>query len=117
MTNDYLDVGIVTVKPEKRGEFESIIKKMVEANRKHQGDYWLTTEMMFGPGNTFTYVSPRQNYAGVEQGFGNFMGALQKSLGRGRDSQTDAGLWHLSQQQPGRVSTAAMGLECQCANQ
>ena len=69
MTNDYLDVGIVTVKPEKRGEFESIIKKMVEANRKHQGDYWLTTEMMFGPGNTFTYVSPRQNYAGVEQGF------------------------------------------------
>ncbi len=81
MTNDYLDVGIVTVKPEKRGEFESIIKKMVEANRKHQGDYWLTTEMMFGPGNTFTYVSPRQNYAGVEQGFGNFMGALQKSLG------------------------------------
>ena len=81
MTNDYLDVGIVTVKPEKRGEFESIIKKMVEANRKHQGDYWMTTEMMFGPGNTFTYVSPRQNYAGVEQGFGNFMGALQKSLG------------------------------------
>ena len=81
MTNDYLDVGIVTVKPEKRAEFESIIKKMVEANRKHQGDYWLTTEMMFGPGNTLTYVSPRQNYAGVEQGFGSFMGALQKSLG------------------------------------
>ena len=79
--NDYLDVGIVTVKPEKRGEFEAIIKKMVDANRKHQGDHWLTTEMMFGPGNTFTYVSPRQNYAGVEQGYGSFMGAMQKSLG------------------------------------
>ena len=50
MMNDYLDVGIVTVKPEKRGEFEAIIKKMVDANRKHQGDNWLTTEMMFGPG-------------------------------------------------------------------
>jgi hypothetical protein len=74
-------VGIVTVKPEKRGEFEAIIKKMVDANRKHQGDHWLTTEMMFGPGNTFTYVSPRKNYAGVEQGYGSFMGAMQKSLG------------------------------------
>ena len=38
-------------------------------------------QMMFGPGNTFTYVSPRQNYAGVEQGYGSFMGAMQKSLG------------------------------------
>ena len=81
MMNDYLDVGVVTVKPEKRAEFESIIKKMVDANRKHQGDNWLTSEMMFGPGNTFTYVSPRQNYAGVEQGYGSFMGAMQKSLG------------------------------------
>ena len=81
MMNDYLDVGIVTVKPEKRTEFEAIIKKMVDGNRKHQGDHWLTTEMMFGPGNTFTYVSPRQNYAGVEQGYGSFMGAMQKSLG------------------------------------
>jgi len=81
MMNDYLDVGIVTVKPEKRGEFEAIIKKMVDANRKHQGDHWLTTEMMFGPGNTLTYVSPRQNYAGIEQGYGSFMGAMQKSLG------------------------------------
>ncbi len=79
--NDYLDVGVVTVKPEKRGEFEAIIKKMVDANRKHQGDNWLTSEMMFGPGNTFTYVSPRQNYAGVEQAYGSFMGAMQKSLG------------------------------------
>ena len=79
--NDYLDVGIVTVKPEKRAEFDSIIKKMVDANRKHQGDHWLTTEMMFGPGNTLTYVSPRQNYAGVEQGYGSFMGAIQKALG------------------------------------
>jgi hypothetical protein len=81
MTNNYLDVGIVIVKPEKRGEFEAIIKKMVDANRKHQGDSWVTSEMMFGPGNTFTYVSPRQNYAGVEQGYGSFMGAMQKSLG------------------------------------
>src|SRR5262245_34809233 len=79
--NDYLDVGIVTVKPEKRAEFESIVKKMVDANRKHQGDYWLTSEVMFGPGNTFTYVTPRQNYGAVEQGYGTFMGAMQKSLG------------------------------------
>jgi len=81
MVNDYLEVGVVTVKPEKRGEFEAIIKKMVDANRKHQGDSWLTSEMMFGPGNTFTYVSPRQNYAGVEQAYGSFMGAMEKSLG------------------------------------
>jgi hypothetical protein len=79
--NDYLDVGVVTVKPEKRTEFESIIKKMVDANRKHQGDNWLTSEMMFGPGNTFIYVSPRPSYAAVEQAYGSFMGAIEKSLG------------------------------------
>lgn len=81
MMNDYLDVGIVTVKPEKRAEFEGIIKKMVDANRKQQGDHWLTMETMFGPGNTYTYVTPRQNYAGVEQGYGTFMSAMEKALG------------------------------------
>jgi hypothetical protein len=54
---------------------------MVDANRKHQGDHWLTSEIMFGRGNTFSYVGPRQNYAGVEQAYNSFMGAMEKSLG------------------------------------
>jgi hypothetical protein len=81
LMGDYLDVGIVSVKPEKRAQFESIVKTMVDANRKHQGDTWLTLEVMYGPGNAFTYVTPRKTYAAVETAYGSFMGALQKSLG------------------------------------
>ena len=81
LTGDFLDVGIVSVKPEKRAEFESIIKKMVEANRKHQGDAWLTYEAAYGPGNTYVYVTPRKNYAAIETAYASFMGAMNKSLG------------------------------------
>lgn len=81
MTGDFLDVGIVSVKPEKRADFESIVKKMVEANRKYQGDMWLTYEVTYGTGNVFVYVTPRKNYGAIETAYASFAGALNKSLG------------------------------------
>ena len=42
----YLDVDIARVKPEKRAAFDDVIKKMVDANRRHNGDIWLALEVV-----------------------------------------------------------------------
>jgi hypothetical protein len=78
----YLDVFIVDVKPEKRADFDSISKKMVEANRRNQGDAWLAMETFYGPGNRVTFISTRRNYAEVEKGDELFRGTINKAFGR-----------------------------------
>jgi len=82
---DYLDVFTVQVKPEKRADFDAITKKMIAANRENKGDIWLTMETVYGPGNRVSFVSTRQNYGEVETALGAFMGALQKTYGKGTD--------------------------------
>src|SRR2546425_11246423 len=77
----YLDSYIVKVKPEKRADLDGIVKKMVDANRRHKGDNWLASEVIYGEGNTIAFTSPRQNYAGTEKGFVAFMAALNEALG------------------------------------
>jgi hypothetical protein len=77
----YLDVFVVKVKPEKRAEFDAIDKKIVEANRRNKGDYWLTSETMYGEGNTVYFTSQRTSYADVEKSMDAFMGALAKPGG------------------------------------
>ncbi len=79
---DYLDVYIVKVKPEKIAEFNTVAKKIVEANRRYNGDRWLAEETMYGENDTFVFVSLRQNYAEIEQAFQSFMGALHKAYGK-----------------------------------
>src|SRR5881409_1199060 len=78
----FLDVFLVKVKPEKRAEFDAIVKKLVDANRKNKGDIWLTSEVTYGEGNTVNFTSIRANYDGIEKGFESFMGALNKSYGQ-----------------------------------
>lgn len=78
---DYLDVFITKVKPEKRAEFDTIIKKMVDVNRQQKGDFWLTTEVTYGEQNTVYFTSMRKNYGDIEQGTERFMSALNKALG------------------------------------
>src|SRR6266849_9985736 len=77
----YLDVYVVKVKPEKRAEFDAINKKIVEANRRNKGDYWLAAETMYGEGNTVYFTSQRTSYADVEKSMDAFMGALAKPGG------------------------------------
>ena len=79
---DYLDVYIVKVKPEKVAEFNAIAKKVVEANRRHNGDRWLASETMYGEGDTFVFTSIRENYADIEKANETFMGALHKAYGK-----------------------------------
>src|SRR5437867_903925 len=78
----FLDVLLVKVKPEKRTEFDAIVKKMVDANRKNKGDTWLASEITYGEGNTVNFTSIRANYDGIEKGFVSFMGALSKAYGQ-----------------------------------
>ncbi|HLY59520.1 MAG TPA: hypothetical protein VKV95_02025 [Terriglobia bacterium] len=81
MPEQYLDVTIARVKPEKRAEFDAVSKKVAEANRKNQGDKWIAMETTYGENNVVTFISTRGSYADVEKGFDAFMGALGKSFG------------------------------------
>jgi hypothetical protein len=80
---DYLDDYIVKVKPDKRAEYDAISKKVAEANRKAKGDTWLAMEQFYGDGDTVMYVSPRKNFADVEQGNTAFMAAVNEAYGAG----------------------------------
>ena len=77
----YLDVYSVQVKPEKRADFDAISKKIVAANRQN-GDAWLTTETVYGPGDRVNFISTRSSYGDIEKGMGAFYGAMQKAYGK-----------------------------------
>jgi hypothetical protein len=79
---NYLDVTIVKVKPEKSAEFNAIARKIADANRRNNGDRWLAQETIYGEGDTFIFVSLRQDYADIDKGNDAFMGALQKAYGK-----------------------------------
>src|SRR5579863_2513523 len=75
----YLDIEVVQVKPEKRADFDAITKKMVAANRQNGGDNWLAMETVYGQGNRITFVSSRNSYADTEKANGVFYSALEKA--------------------------------------
>lgn len=78
----YLDVYIAQVKPEKRADFDAINKKMVAANRQNKGDSWIAMETVYGRGNRVTFVSTRNSYAEADKGSEMFEQALQKTYGK-----------------------------------
>jgi hypothetical protein len=82
MPNQYLDVTVARVKPDKRAEFDAVAKKIAESNRKNHGDTWVAMETTYGENNVVTFISVRQSFAEVEKGFDAFMGALGKSYGQ-----------------------------------
>ena len=77
----YLDAYIARVKPERRAEFDTVNKKIADANRRNKGDNWLALETAYGEQNTVTFVSNRRNYSEVEKAFDVFKGALGKAYG------------------------------------
>ena len=81
---DYLDVYIAKVRPEKMADARAITKKMVDANRRYNGDRWIGMETMYGEGDTIVFVSTRQDYAAVDKAEEAFMGALNKAYGKDR---------------------------------
>jgi hypothetical protein len=79
---DYLDAYIVKVKPEKVADFTALGKRIANANRRFSGDRWIAMETMYGEGNTYTFVSTRQDYADVDKANDAFMAALNKAFGK-----------------------------------
>ncbi len=77
----YLESRVAMVRPEKRSEFDEIVKKMADANRRHKGDTWLASEVAFGPGNVVSFLSARPNLAAIEEGDHAFMRALTETYG------------------------------------
>ena len=87
---EYLDVEQVQVKPEKRAEFDALLKKMTDANRKNNGDTWLAMESTYGDANVITFVSQRSGYGDVEKGMDAFVGALTKAFGEAQAQKLEA---------------------------
>ena len=81
--SDYLDVFTVKVRPEKRADFDTVNRKIAEANRKAKGDQWTAMTVEYGEGNTVQFVSQRQNFAGIESGMTAFMSAINAGYGPG----------------------------------
>jgi hypothetical protein len=81
MQEGYVDVLVCKVKPEKRTDFDTVLKKMADANRRHKGDAFLVYQVEYGEGNTVTFVSTRPSYAAIEQGQTAFEGALKEAFG------------------------------------
>lgn len=78
---EYLDVYIAKVKPDKRAAFYAVNKKLVEANRT-KGDHWIAMETVYGDTTTVTFISTRQSYADVEKGNQAFEGAISSAYGK-----------------------------------
>jgi hypothetical protein len=79
---DYLDEYIVKVKPEKVADFTAISKKIADANRRFNGDRWIAMTAVYGEGETYAFVSTRQDYADIDKGNDAFLAALQKAYGK-----------------------------------
>ena len=77
----YLDVYVAKVKPEKRSEFNALGRKMVEANRRNNGDVWIALEVAYGEQNTVLFSSSRETYGDVEKASAAFGAALGKVYG------------------------------------
>lgn len=77
----YIRVAIIKVKPEKRVEFDGLVKKMVDANRKNKGPDWLGAEAAYGEANTVYFSTVRPTWADMEKGGEAFGAALGKALG------------------------------------
>jgi hypothetical protein len=77
----YVDVLSCKVKPEKRSDFDTVVKKMADANRRYKGDTFLTSQVEYGDQNTVTFSSGRENYAAIEKGLAAFETAVKEAFG------------------------------------
>ncbi|MBV9612337.1 MAG: hypothetical protein JO091_07685 [Acidobacteriaceae bacterium] len=81
--DDFLDIYIVRVKPEKRGDYDTFARRIAEANRKAKGDNWIAAEVEYGEGNMLYYISTRKNYAAIDAGSTAFENAIKEAYGPG----------------------------------
>src|SRR4029077_2182305 len=78
---DYLDAFRVKVKSEKSAEFTALTKKWADANRRFNGDRWLTLQTVYGDNDVYVFTSTRASYADVDKANDAVMGAVTKAFG------------------------------------
>jgi hypothetical protein len=83
MTGGFLDDYIIHIKPDKRADFDTISKKVAEANRRAKGDIFIAFEQVYGADYTAMYISSRENFAAVENGMNSFTAAINEAYGVG----------------------------------
>jgi len=79
---DYLDISIDRVKPEKFADFQALVKKWADANRRFNGDRWIAFETVYGEGNVYQFTSTRKDYADVDKSNEAAMAAANKAFGK-----------------------------------
>jgi quinol monooxygenase YgiN len=87
LQNDLLDVFTVQVKPDKMAQFEAVAKKITAANRQNKGSDWLALAQEYGQGHTIRIISPRRNFAAIEEASQAFMAAMTKTYGQAATEQ------------------------------
>lgn len=78
---DYLDILVVKVEPEKRAAFDAAARKIADASRRHQGDTWVALETVYGEQGTISLISTRRNFADIDKGYEVFYAAMNKAYG------------------------------------
>jgi hypothetical protein len=84
--DNYTDLYIVKVKPDKRAEFDGLARRIAEANARAHGDRWLAYEPIYGEAHTVYFVSGRKDLSAIDSGMESFMRALKESIGPRFDS-------------------------------
>jgi hypothetical protein len=78
---EYLDILIAKVKPEKLPDFQTETKTWADANRRFDGDHWITFETVYGEGNVYQFTSTRKDYADIDKAGEAEMLAANKAFG------------------------------------
>jgi len=78
---EYLDIFVVKVKAEKLPDFQAETKKWADANRRFNGDHWITFETVYGEGNVYQFTSTRKDYAEIDKAGEAEMLAANQALG------------------------------------
>ena len=76
-----LSIFSAQVKPDKTGEFDTMVKRLVDANRKHNGSNWIALAVEQGPGFTINFVSRHDSYAAMEKSDNAFVAAIAAVTG------------------------------------
>jgi len=75
-----LDILKVKVRPDKTMEYENVIRKLADINRK-KGEHWIAFSTEYGDSGTIYFSSLRTGYGDIEAGFAVMQKVMTEALG------------------------------------
>jgi hypothetical protein len=88
LPNDYVDMYVAKVKPDRASDFEALAKMAAEVNRRNNGDTWIVLQPMYGEHGLYYFGSARKDLAAIESGMTAFEQAMGKALGEAGSRKT-----------------------------